>query len=80
MLVPLNVLNPPPGLAETIPTPGPDTLAPVFENGATVKPRFPWPSAATEIMPSATAGGLTAISNSGPHLSGSRYLPPRLSP
>jgi hypothetical protein len=40
ILVPLSVLHPPPTLAEMIPTPGPDTLAPVFENGATVKPRI----------------------------------------
>jgi len=28
-------VNPPPALAETMRTPGPETLAPVFENGAT---------------------------------------------
>jgi hypothetical protein len=52
-------------LTETMPTPGTETLAPVFENGATTSPCDPCPSAPTELMPSDTAGGLTAISKSG---------------
>ena len=61
MLVPLFTVSPPLVLAEVIPTPGPDTTAPVLENGATTNPDGDWPSAATEMKPSATAGGLTAI-------------------
>ena len=62
MLVPFKATRPPPSLAEKIPTPGPETLANVFEKGATVSPAPDSPKAATDTMPSATAGGATAIS------------------
>ena len=65
MLVPFIATSPPPGLAEMTPTPGPATFAPVFENGAILKPAESYQSAATEMIPSDTAGGLTAISKFG---------------
>src|SRR6516162_11372782 len=65
MLVPLMATRPPPSLAEKTPTPGAETLAKVFENHATAKPAGDSSRAATEITPSATAGGATAISYAG---------------
>src|SRR5215469_14610120 len=65
MLVPLMETRPPPSLAERTPTPGAETLAKVFENDATAKPVGDSLRAATEITPSATAGGATAISYAG---------------
>src|SRR5659263_465949 len=46
MDVPLIEASPPPSFADTMPTPGPETSAPVLENGATVHPPGPVPSAA----------------------------------
>ncbi len=65
MLVPLMTVNHAPRFAEVIWTPRPEIIAPVFEKGAMTKPEEPFPNAATEIFPSETAGGLTAISKSG---------------
>ena len=69
MLVPFIDLSPPPAFAEITFTPGPETSAPVLEKRATSRPCAPSPSAATEMTPSATAGGDTAISHVGLSLS-----------
>ena len=65
MLVPLSDSSPPPAFADKMSTPGADTIAPVFENEATLKPCAVDSSAATEMNPSETAGGLTAMVNAG---------------
>jgi hypothetical protein len=65
MLVPLIVLVPPLSQALKTLTPGPATVAIVFENGATVSPPPPSANAATDVIPNAAAGGATLISWAG---------------
>ena len=57
MLVPLIVRVPPPGQADVTFTPGPATVARVFEKGAIVSPDVPWLRAPTATIPVAAAGG-----------------------
>src|SRR5690606_10289305 len=63
--VPFSDFSPPPGQAETTPTPGAETTGLVLEKGATVSPFAPSDSAPTDTTPSAAAGTEALTSKSG---------------